>query len=305
MLAELAPSLPAAPAGDDVTGMAAVRRVESNRVEIAPPHYWRRWVEDAPPPDFATAAANDGSAPVAAEPAPDLATPALLPELALVVPTAPPVPASAPTAAVTAAPAPPAVTRTVTATPAAAAVPDPPAARSQRAAQRLYHLTDSSPLAVELDQRLEALGHELELIDSAEELKELLGALGPDAVIVDAAFVGALEDIATALRGARERSGARVALLVISHEDSVPVRLAARRAGANALLVPPAERGRGPRQAQRGAVRMARRTRTSASSSWRTTARRRLFAESILRNAGMEALVVTDAFDVMAALERV
>jgi diguanylate cyclase (GGDEF)-like protein len=303
MLAELAPSLPAAPAGDDVTGMAAVRRVESNRVEIAPPHYWRRWVEDAPPPDFATAAANDGSAPVAAEPAPDLATPALLPELALVVPTAPPVPASAPTAAVTAAPAPPAVTRTVTATPAAAAVPDPPAARSQRAAQRLYHLTDSSPLAVELDQRLEALGHELELIDSAEELKELLGALGPDAVIVDAAFVGALEDIATALRGARERSGARVALLVISHEDSVPVRLAARRAGANALLVRPQsvdevlgklnEVLSGGAEDEKFRILVVEDDRSQA-----------LFAESILRNAGMEALVVTEAFDVMAALER-
>src|SRR5690606_9867636 len=51
--------------------------------------------------------------------------------------------------------------------PAAAAssatAPTPEPAR--RPHQRVYHLTDSSKLAVELDQRLEALGYELELLD--------------------------------------------------------------------------------------------------------------------------------------------
>jgi diguanylate cyclase (GGDEF)-like protein len=236
-------------------------------LETPPPNYWRRWVDDAPPPSATLA-------------------PALSPAA---VQTPMPIPAR-----VEARPASP---------PAAA-----PPARKERAAtaargagRRIYHLTDGGELACELDQRLEAQGYELELLESASELREILTALAPDLVIVDAAFMNEIEGVGAVLRATRERTGTRLPMLVISDEDSIPVRLVARRAGADALLVR-------PDGAEAVMNRLAELLVSAGEATYRILVveddrSQALFAESILRNAGMEVRSVHEAFDVLQAME--
>jgi diguanylate cyclase (GGDEF)-like protein len=170
-----------------------------------------------------------------------------------------------------------------------------------RASGRIYHLSDSSALSVELDQQLETIGYELELLESADELKEVLAALPPDLVIVDASFVGDIEDIGPVLKSTRERTSARLLLMVLSMEDSVPVRLAARRAGADALLIK-------PRNIEEVIAKLQSLMEGSTEETYRILIveddrSQALFAESILRNAGMEARVVLEAFEVLKAME--
>ena len=170
------------------------------------------------------------------------------------------------------------------------------------AGKRIYHLTESDDLACELDQRLEQLEYELELLESAEELNEVLGALTPNLVIVDAQFRSSLEGIGAVLRIARQRSSEPIRLLVLCEADTMNARLAARRAGADALLFGPQtsdeviahiERILNPVEDDRYRVLVVEDDRAQG-----------LFAESILRNAGMEAEVIEDGLKVMEAMRR-
>jgi diguanylate cyclase (GGDEF)-like protein len=300
LLDELAPHIPDQAAERQEPGPAAARYVDSPRVELAPPNYWRRWTTDAPPPSPVREAANDAE--IAYEQylaahAPE--GPSAVSSEGTVAPLGRNVPESL-------RPEPPRKggrMAPITVVPQAAPepAPAPPVVRPPH--HRLYHLTDSSALAVQLDQKLEALGYELELIDSASELKEILSALAPDAIIVDATFLADLEGLGSVLRTTRERSGSRVRLLALSDEDSVQARLSARRAGADALLIRPANVDDVLHRLQD----------LLAGDPSSTTYRilvveddrsQALFAESILRNAGMDALVVTDAFEVLDAMQR-
>jgi diguanylate cyclase (GGDEF)-like protein len=234
-----------------------------HNAESPPPNYWRRWSADAPPPSEAL------------NPAPTRPATAAAPETVV----SPPPRASAPTPR-----------------PAPAAAP-----RGAGSGRRIYHLTDGGALACELDQRLEAQGYELELLESASELKEILTALAPDLVIVDAAFMNEIEGVGAVLRATRERTGTRLPMLVISNEDSIPARLVARRAGADALLVR-------PEGADVVMAKLAELLVSAGEATYRILVveddrSQALFAESILRNAGMEVRSVHEAFDVLQAME--
>ena len=289
---------------DGTSDAPQVRRDESDRIEIAPPRYWRRWAGDAGPtlaqqivvapvPVPVPASNGAGAARAAtATPAPDriVLERAVLERAAQRHAT--PLP-NATQAGATATPAP-----RPSATPAPAPVTT--ASAKPGAQRRIYHLTDSGRISVEFDQRLETLGYELELLQDSDELKEMLGALVPDAVIVDAAFHQEIESIGAVLQQTRERSGRRVSLLAISDEDTMQSRLAARRAGANALLF-------SPPGAAEILAKLDELINAALAESYRILIveddrSQGLFAESILRNAGMEALVVSDAFEVLAAM---
>jgi diguanylate cyclase (GGDEF)-like protein len=173
-----------------------------------------------------------------------------------------------------------------------------PAVRNQA---RIYHLSDGSALAVELDQRLEVLGHEIEILEDGDELREVLTALAPDLIIVDAGFCDQLESIGAVLRSTRERTSARVPLLAIADADTMPVRLAARRAGADALLIQ-------PRSVVEVVAKVDELLDGEEEASYRVMIveddrAQAIFAESILRKAGMKTRVVDNAFDVIAAME--
>lgn len=278
MATDTAPSEPA----------QSLRAVQSlGRAETPPPGYWRRWGDDAPP---AVASAARQAAPAPAPPAPA------------------PEPAAAPT------PAPAPIERPAPAKPAAPAVHASPAASAPVAAGadghaappapeaglRVYHLTDHGPLSLELDQRMEALGYEVELLESVEELGELLGALPAHLALVDASFTGELEAIGEIVRRARERVAHKVLLMALGERDDVDLRLRAQRVGVDALIAGPATSTDVLRRlAQLFSAGQEAPFRVLIVEDDRSQA---LFAEGILRNAGMQVRVVLDPLEVLEAL---
>lgn len=265
-----------AEAGADISAPPRVVQ-QSGRAETPPANYWRRWGEDAP----------DAMATVMAEePAP-----------------APPPPPPAPKPAPQPAPA-----------PAAAPAPAPrpaPASRPQVPSMsetphdvtgiRVYHLTEHGPLSLELDQRMEAAGYEVELLDTPEELSELLGALPARLALVDAGFSDQLDEIGATVRAARELSSQPIQLVALSEADDINLRLNAQRAGVDLLLVEP--------NAAEVLKRLGQLVSPGGGEPFRVLIveddrNQALFAEGILRNAGMQTDVVLDPLDVLEALHR-
>ena len=231
---------------------------------VPPPEYWTRF--PAPPP---VAAAAPAAAPTVAEvektTTPAAATPA--------APTAQ-VPTPAPQAAAT------------------APVEAPATPRPTHGARKVYHLTDGSSLACEIDQKLELSGYELSLLDHADELIEMISTFPPHLVVVDAAFLGGLDQLGEALKAARGRASHRVAMLALSEQADLDVRLRAMRAGADAFIPLPA-------QTADVMTRIAELTESDQTDPYRILIveddrSQAMFAESILRKTGMHTMMVTD-----------
>ncbi len=270
------------------TGANVARQSDhGGRGETPPPNYWRRWGDDAP----------------AARPA-EIAGPVVVTPAPVAVAPPPPAPKLAADDKLHLAPGPKAAPPpTPIAAPRAAAAPKAePTPGPVGAGIRVYHLTDHGPLSIELDQRLETLGYEVELLDNAEELRELLGALPAQLTLVDAAFSDQLEAIGQAVRETRERSRQRLLLVALSQADDINLRLTASRAGVDSLLVDPS-----------GATDVLRRLSLLLDPGSEAPYRilvveddrsQALFAEGILRNAGMETMVVLEPLDVLDSLHQ-
>lgn len=257
--------------GGRSTSSAPARPGAAARGESAPPGYWRRWCADAPP-----------AVPI------DHTTP--LPQQDPPMAESDPTPTSAPKAA-----------GAGTSASGAKASPSSAAEREPAVQPRIYHLTDSGTLSCELDQRMETEGFEVELVTDAEEMRELLGALPPDLVLVDAAYLADLEGIGAVLRATRQRTGTRIPLAALAEEDDLNVRLAARRGGADALII-------APPSAADVMQRLKRLLDPEAEAPFRILIveddrSQALFAESILRNSGMEAQVIDAPMDVLPAMD--
>jgi diguanylate cyclase (GGDEF)-like protein len=163
----------------------------------------------------------------------------------------------------------------------------------------VYHLSDGNPLACEVDQKIEAAGYELTLLDSVPELKEVLAAFAPHLVVVDAPFQDALEAIGEMIKAARSRLSHRLALLTFSTSGELSVRLRAMRAGADAFVELPAQSGDVmTRMGELLDAESANPFRVLIVEDDRSQA---IFAESILRKAGMTTCAVTDP---LAALDQ-
>lgn len=163
--------------------------------------------------------------------------------------------------------------------------------------RKVYHLTDGSPLACEIDQKLELSGYELSLLDHVDEVVEMIGTFPPHLVVVDAHFLGELDSLGEALRTARSRASHRVAMLALSEHGDLEVRLRAMRAGADAFI---------PLPAQAGDImaRIAELTESDQTDPYRIMIveddrSQAIFAESILRKAGMQTMMVTDPLAVL------
>ncbi len=176
-----------------------------------------------------------------------------------------------------------------------------PASVPVREQYKVFHLSDGNALACEVDQKLEAAGYELTLLDSVDELTEVLAAFAPHLVVVDAPFQDALETIGERVKGARSRLGRRMALLTFSESAELPVRLRAMRAGADSFIVLPA-------QSSEVMTRIRELLDADSSDPFRVMIveddrAQAIFAESILRKAGMATNAVTDPLAALDQLE--
>lgn len=184
----------------------------------------------------------------------------------------------------------------------------PDAGPTQRAAlqgadgRRVYLLSGGNALTNELAQRLENAGCELQLVDSVDELRELVQAITPNLVIVDAGFIDRLEEIGQAVRLVRPRASGRLGLMALATDADVATRLKAMRAGADSFVALPVsaadllERIGGLLDVGEGVP-----FRVMIIEDDRSQA---LFAESILRKAGMETCAVIDPLEALDSLER-
>jgi len=166
--------------------------------------------------------------------------------------------------------------------------------------RKVYHLSDGNALASELDQKLDTLGgYELTILDNIEHLREILSAFPPHLVIVDAPFENSLESIGALIKTMRARTRHRLALLSFSTSGELPVRLRAMRAGADAFVALPA-------QVEDVTTRITELLSADSADPYRVLIveddrSQAIFAESILRKAGMTTRMCTDP---LAALDQ-
>jgi diguanylate cyclase (GGDEF)-like protein len=255
--------------GSGMTLATAAERGGIQTLVVPPREYWRRWSNaEMPPAQTPLAAAT--SAPVARAASPSVAAPG---------------PAAT---AGTATPAPAPVVR---------AQPKPIQTVAEK---RIYHLTDGSEFGQELHQKLAATRHALDALEDAETLREMLGAFAPAMVIVDAAFLPQLDAIGDALKLARARTSQRVALIVFADNNDIATRLKAMRAGADAFITLPVASGD-------AIARVDELLEGESGEPFRVLIieddrSQALFAESILRKAGMDTRAVMDPISALEEL---
>ncbi|MCC6563040.1 MAG: response regulator, partial [Xanthomonadales bacterium] len=199
--------------------------------------------------------------------------------------------------AVAAAPPVAAATATVSAPTLVRAQPKPIQAAGEK---RIYHLSDGSALSSEIDLKLEHSRYPLDPLEDAETLREMLGAFAPAMVIIDAAFLAQLDGIGDALKLARSRTSQKVALIVFADNPDIATRLKAMRAGADAFITLPVA-------ATDAMTRIEELLEGEGGEPFRVLIieddrSQALFAESILRKAGMETRAVMDPISALEEL---
>ncbi|MEO6967793.1 MAG: EAL domain-containing protein [Rhodanobacteraceae bacterium] len=166
----------------------------------------------------------------------------------------------------------------------------------------VYVLGGGEPLLHELVMRLEGRGCTVTLIADAAELAEVLGALPPHLVVIGAQHDEALDRIGPVVRAARAGASHKVAMLVLLRDSDINLRLRALRAGADRCVALPA-------QAEDVVARALELIIAENEEPFRILiveddASQALFAESILRKAGMMTHVLNEPIAVLEELDR-
>ncbi|TAM93977.1 MAG: response regulator, partial [Rhodanobacteraceae bacterium] len=167
---------------------------------------------------------------------------------------------------------------------------------------RVRIVNDDDPSVNELLLRLEQHGCDVALVERFDELLEMLRRSTPDLAIVVADVNTPLERLATALREARRDPARRVRLLVLLRGPEVEVQLRALRAGADRCIALPAA----SEEAVGAALELAS---VDQESAYRILivdddAPQALFAQAILRRAGMETRILEESLAVLDELDR-
>jgi len=174
--------------------------------------------------------------------------------------------------------------------------------RTNIARRTAYHLGRGEPPAADVDRYLGSQGYELTHFHRSDELKELLVALPPQLIVVDAAFEGVLDEIGALVKRARTEVSERIWLIALSNDGELPARLRAVRAGCDAFIALPANTA--DVLARIGELTDAERANPYRVMIVEDDRSQTLFAESILRKAGMETLAINEGLNALDELDR-
>lgn len=178
----------------------------------------------------------------------------------------------------------------------------PAAAGDPARVHRAYVLAEPGPFAREVTTKLIGLGLAVDRIDNIEELKETLGSLAPDLVVIEELFANDLEHLGEFIRRIRPRLTHRMVLCAVLPNIDLAVRLKAMRAGIDVVLPMPVSAAEVALRAHEAVLgEQGEHYRIMIVEDDRSQA---LFAESVLRKAGMETCAVTDPLDTIASLEK-
>jgi len=177
------------------------------------------------------------------------------------------------------------------------------AASDESTARRVYCLSDGNPFALELGQRLEAEGYEIESLANLDELSELLMCMLPQALLVDVSYMPELASVGKIRGDMQQRSQPpqRILLVALAGRNDLESRRAAHQAGVDLLLFPPFESGEIVRKMQSlFAPTSGEKVRVLIVEDDHAAA---LFAQGVLANAGMEAQAEHDPMQVLDSIK--
>lgn len=183
---------------------------------------------------------------------------------------------------------------------AAPAAPAPP--RTQVVATlRVFYLAPEVGMYKELSPRLTAYGLNVDRLESTEELVDTLSSMTADLVVIDETFSSQLDLVGDFLKTLRQRTTAKMPIVAFADANDLSARIRAMRAGVDVLLpTKTAPEAAFVKLKELLAHEQAVDYRILIVEDDRSQA---LFAESILRKAGMETLAVTDPLRTLEALE--
>lgn len=167
---------------------------------------------------------------------------------------------------------------------------------------RIFYLSDIAPFGRELTQALGQLGYAVDRLESSEEIKEMLGSLAPDLIVIDAGFFEEIEHLGEFVKRVRQRVNGKLPLLAFSEHNDLNARLKAMRAGVDAFIPM-------PMPAHEASLRVREMIETDSENPFRVMIveddrSQAMFAESVLRKAGMDTLAVTEPLETLDRLER-
>jgi len=177
--------------------------------------------------------------------------------------------------------------------------PEKPAVSSRTG--RIFYLSDIAPYGRELSQALGQLGYAVDRLESPEELKEMLGSLAPDLIVIDAGFFDQIEHLGEFIKRVRQRLTGKLPLLAFAEQNDLNARLIAMRAGVDAFVPL-------PMPAHEASLRVRDLVEVDTGDPFRVMIveddrSQAMFAESVLRKAGMETLAVTEPLNTLERLE--
>lgn len=188
--------------------------------------------------------------------------------------------------------------------PAAPLAPATPIRREAPRAKtgRIYYLSDIAPFSRELTTAIGALGYSVDRIESSEELKEMLGSLAPDMIVLDANFFEEVEHLGEFVKRVRQRVNSQIPLLAMSEQNDLNARLRAMRAGVDGFVPLPTP-------PQEAALRIRELLDANSADPFRVMIveddrSQAMFAESVLRKAGMDTQAVTDPLETLQKIEQ-
>ena len=173
---------------------------------------------------------------------------------------------------------------------------------SSVATLRVFYLSEPNPMFAALSVKLVEMGLSVDRLESTEELVDTLSSMTADLVVIDSTFCAELDAIGEFLRGLRQRTTARMPIVALADANDLSARIRAMRSGVDALISPSAS----PEEAL---IRLKELLQQEQSADYRIMIveddrSQALFAESVLRKAGMETLAVTDPLRTLESLEQ-